>query len=720
MSHFFRRFRTLLLAFAAFFALSSASFAVIAGWPFYHQYTIDNYGQCDMKITGFVKSWSSTDGVLAKVDYTRGTSTAANGTAAYDPNFTIPAGVADPDTYITFYTKTCKTGYISSSLAYSYEYHCRRTETDALGNTTTRIEVIPGTGTIAGPVEYIQDGTGCGEHDSTTSGPTTSGPTTSGPTTSGPTTSGPTTSGPTTSGPTTSGPTTSGPTTSGPTTSGPTTSGPGGGGDNSGGESCYFAQACAATDVEALGRLPTYTSHITPTGEVALTIASTGNCLNPQDICVQVRDSAIVGNYTNAIREGDRTDWSACLPNDEIRIEGTTLYLPVQYKSAYAVRFGTYIHQHPQTGSNPPRWGDINTFQPGNLGEICYFDTRICNIDTAGVTRSEALGGSCTDTGSVGDPIYTEARNLMNPSVARLLQPYEHGFSQGGCDASGLGVVVHELSPEADYWNNNLQQWLPLSQCYSDRSDEVVYFDPPSGGSVTLDAAGSDFVLPAGRLTMVVKGADVQIKDNLLYPVQGGDKASFGIIGLKTLTGGREYGSNIYIGPDPTNIVGAYYSEGSVETAMPTAIGSWTRPTNRNDKSWFEKLKNQLLIEGTIIALNTIGGAYDPMWPRYETPKCPSSITVGWVSCSWAEAVKYDLAQLREYHRCVNDRARTDYPNYNPVGCTAPNDVVATGRPAVGAPSDQAVVIRYDSRIESNPPPGFEALKQMLQNEVGL
>jgi hypothetical protein len=89
--------------------------------------------------------------------------------------------------------------------------------------------------------------------------------------------------------------------------------------------------------------------------------------------------------------------------------------------------------------------------------------------------------------------------------------------------------------------------------------------------------------------------------------------------------------------------------------------------------------------------------------------------------------VKKDLAYLREYYFCGNTtNALSNYTSasWKIPNCDTLNEIVYDELPgeetAVGSSSKAAVVIKYDGRINSNPPPGFEVLSSIFHSEIGL
>lgn len=337
----------------------------------------------------------------------------------------------------------------------------------------------------------------------------------------------------------------------------------------------------------------------------------------------------------------------------------------------------------------------------------------------------------------------------MNPRIAQILQPFHEEdecfpvtCANGdvvelcGCDATGNGVVLDSLDSldfGTDYIDRSDSSSDPINGEQAFLADcsrgNVIFFDPPSGGSVTLDAPGEDFILPPYPVTLVIRGADLRIKDNLIYPPDS--DASLGVILIKNEVCGGSFGGDAFLHPDPTNVVGAYYLEGSLKTTD----ADWNIPVNREDPRWYQILKNQILWEGTILSLNSIGGAVDPAWPA-DDPNCPQSrrpyvITGGFPDPPWDEAIPFDLAYLREYFKCGNLTSRLSAygsHNWKISGCDDTSnpyteiayDELPLPESAEGTDAEEAVVLRYDSRIHNNPPPGFDGIADILQTELGL
>ncbi|MFH0776355.1 MAG: hypothetical protein V1936_01955 [Patescibacteria group bacterium] len=691
----------------------------MAGDPFHHIYWIQNNANCDMRILSVRKSWESLNGSLTRVQdpktgldfYTQSGST---------PLFVLPTPYLlkahqrlDPGGYLNFWTSPSgPADTIRSTIEINYEFvltePCQKTGV-AVAHVETYIVMPPvcgnnildpgeqcdGTADTACPGSCRADCTCGGTSSSSSSGSSSSGSSSGGSSSGGSSSS----------------------SSGGGSSSGGSSSG--GGGSSSSGGSCSFDLECSSLPIDCK-----LTTLKVENGEVAVPLNVSGSsCFDKSKVCVQVGSTPIVANHSQDVRAATFSD---CLPQSSFDIVGNKLYIPAQNKSSYKIRVGT---------------------SPG-AGQTCYFDTRVQPISGTGTNCSRAFA-SVADGKNICDTVYPEARTLMNPRIAQILQPFhEPGkcspvqCANGktvelcGCDATGKGVVLDSLDSlnkaidYRDYSNSSNDKVNGEKKYLADcASGNVIFFDPPSGGIVTLDAPGDDFVLPPYPVTLVVRGADLRIADNLVYPKNS--NASLGVILIKNDVCGATYGGDAFLHPKPTNVVGAYYLEGSVKSVDE----NWNLPTDRSNVRWYQTFKNQILWEGTILSLNSIGGAVDPVWPAND-PNCPVSrrpykIGGGFPDPSWNEAVEYDLAYLREYFKCGNlTSALAPYgsQNWKISSCdetATPYSEIAydelNGRePALDTNAPEAVVLRYDSRIQNNPPPGFDSIADILQKALGL
>ena len=102
------------------------------------------------------------------------------------------------------------------------------------------------------------------------------------------------------------------------------------------------------------------------------------------------------------------------------------------------------------------------------------------------------------------------------------------------------------------------------------------------------------------------------------------------------ILGAEDRGANVYIHPNPTNMVGNLYAEGSL-LSSPDPAGGLLYYGGENPSA----LRNQLYWQGSIASLNTLGGASTNLVPQGIT--CPEGITL--YQC----AQRYDMNFLRRF-----------------------------------------------------------------------
>ncbi len=282
-------------------------------------------------------------------------------------------------------------------------------------------------------------------------------------------------------------------------------------------------------------------------------------------------------------------------------------------------------------------------------------DAQLVNpgIEIIGSVSSSVGGTSSKKTGAaLSQSIGDIAQNEFKTEIDRNTAVLTQDASVNACS----GGMITDL---ANYWGNN-------PNC-THLENSVLYLT----GDVTLNLSGN---LPSGTKTVLVENGDLHIKSDLIP--SAGSSNSFGIIVLN---------GDVYVYPSVIDVNAVLYSEGSLISV--NANGKFGEDTTTDctgtgfcDRSY--ELRNQLYWKGIIATQNTIGGS------DRSTQVCPTGIT----SCSRPEARVYDLAYLRTYHT-----------NSGTAGSS-------------NTTSTASLVVEYDSRIQSNPPPLFES----SQNAGGI
>jgi len=161
----------------------------------------------------------------------------------------------------------------------------------------------------------------------------------------------------------------------------------------------------------------------------------------------------------------------------------------------------------------------------------------------------------------------------------------------------------------------------------------VAYYTNTSGDVLTLGDGTSDLEVPAGyRYTVIIEAVDLNLENNIYY---SDSESSFGIIVIQDSDGN---GGNVYLDPQPTNMVGLLYAEGSL-LSSPDAGASLYYHAGAPAV----ELTNQLFWQGSIASRNTIGGASNMIVPEGVDCDDPWGGVLG--SCSQA----YDLDFTRRF-----------------------------------------------------------------------
>ncbi len=228
---------------------------------------------------------------------------------------------------------------------------------------------------------------------------------------------------------------------------------------------------------------------------------------------------------------------------------------------------------------------------------------------------------------------------------------------------------------------------------------EVTYYQ---GGTVVIDEG----IIAEGRHTIVIEDGNLFIVGDLSYESVD---ASLGVIlinsDVRTVDDDEE-GSirpisrtgNIFVSNSVRHFVGTYFADGGI---MSTNFAANATPSlddidlenideitdmddadnglNREDRDIFG---DQLILEGTLLTRNTLGGA---MLEDFINPWGPET--------NRQVAQRYDLHFIRRYAPPVP-------PDTSPDRCYPDSDNCD--------PNHHAFVIRPDGRVQNMPPPGFK------------
>ncbi len=219
---------------------------------------------------------------------------------------------------------------------------------------------------------------------------------------------------------------------------------------------------------------------------------------------------------------------------------------------------------------------------------------------------------------------------------------------------------------------------------------DVAYFED---ATVTLTGASSPMVFDQGQKTIVIRDGNLFIPDDLIYGPGFDD--SLGVILINSTVNNLDLG-HIFVKNDVQRLVGTYYAEGSILSTDAITDPQHTDTianrelTNMDDPN--APLGLQLLLEGTILTRNTLGGALlDPPF----TPEGPTT--------EQDEAIKYDLHFVRRYVPPLDPVTLDPLPDSANNNCVKPD----------GATCDvnkHSFVIRADGRVRNLTPPGFDQL----------
>lgn len=415
--------------------------------------------------------------------------------------------------------------------------------------------------------------------------------------------------------------------------------------------------------------------------------------------------------------------------------------------------YATYV-----LGDGPWTWG----CRIGKVMSCCSASRDFDDIEIIGQARSSSGARLITENmqREYGAIQVNEFSQAINRNIDNMVQSIQSELASINSKLNSPGnepIVI----PAGDFSNiSTLKKnvWkLKDGQVYYIKNRNLVLGDSieTSGRRNFVNFDSNKAKMP---LTFIVDGGDVIIKNNLKY---GDSKSSIGVFVLQNSRcelgqceqynpaidsnnlAPTERGGNIYIDPAVTDIVGAYYAEGSVMSLISDSNNLITEDEIYDNFSLAEstKLNNQLYIQGLLISRNTMYGSLgnrDGNNTGFVLPFSTSELTslgnrylnmpeglndvknfksCANNSCNNANtdimskvASRFDLNELRQFQ--VDDQGN---PIWNGLRSINVIEMLANGNlDAVRAA--KRLILRYDNLVQLLPPPGFENTVKITTN----
>ncbi len=214
--------------------------------------------------------------------------------------------------------------------------------------------------------------------------------------------------------------------------------------------------------------------------------------------------------------------------------------------------------------------------------------------------------------------------------------------------------------------------------------NKVTYF---KGGTVRIGNGGtpeSPRIIDDGRHTIVIEDGNLLVAGDMRY---ASVDDSFGVILINNQADVKPIIGNIFVLNNVKNFVGTYFSDGSLTSTI--------NPSNPNildglDREDSDILGTQLLLEGTLLTRNTLGGGMlEPL------------ISPWGAGTDRTEAQKYDLHFMRRYYPEYSvDPETGEQSQSNEDKCVITNGECDLNK--------HSFVVRPDGRVQNVTPPGFE------------
>ena len=248
--------------------------------------------------------------------------------------------------------------------------------------------------------------------------------------------------------------------------------------------------------------------------------------------------------------------------------------------------------------------------------------------------------------------------------------------------------ITRSLDPEVGTDN----QAIDFDNSWFDDENVAYVLDR----DVVITNSGAPLNLPSGQNTLVIQNGNLIIEDDLGY---ASNNDSFGFILINDSIEPEPATGNIFIKDDLTQIVGTFFAEGGLISIPDSLIvvdtGDVTLADSDNGDPNNSK---QLIIEGTMLTHNTLGGGIFQLTSNAYITPWETTPDAG--ADAQARATRYDLHFMRAYSAEFdaadppNQTNTADcYPGSNPFGCY---------------PNNAATIVRYDGKAVKSPPPGYE------------
>lgn len=288
---------------------------------------------------------------------------------------------------------------------------------------------------------------------------------------------------------------------------------------------------------------------------------------------------------------------------------------------------------------------------------------RYTKVDGIAASSNNKLNSDFDDEVRVlGKIEKSSVRKTMSQKVYRLIQ----------------NAKINNGSKTVASTSLNKPTWEHASDGTKLQNDSILYFWDLGGANVTISGES------IWNKTLIVEGWNLYISGNIRWD---------GMLGIIILKKDRNSSSqwNVYIDPSVTDIHASIYADGSILNYDGSSELSWdTLPP---------QLANQLFIKGSVFTENTLWGGTGPSFT------CPYFVAH---ACDRSTARKYDLNYLRRY-RLVESFADNGDSNGGKADYSGAESYMWDNdrENNEGTYRKFPLIIQYDSRIQSSPPPLF-------------